>query len=272
MQRETKPLARLAAAVDRVDLSADPPMLAQARRSAPEIRAVIAAFNRLQGRLSEMLRARMTLIGGIAHDVRTFATRLRLRVEQIPDAAERARAVADIDDMIRLLDDALLSARTGGGGLSQEMVEWAALVRADVNDRRAQGETVDVTTEDGAASEAIVLGDRLALRRVLANIIDNAIKYGRVAHVRTGMAAGANPMIVVSVDDEGPGIPEQARAAMLEPFNRLEASRNRATGGAGLGLAVVRSLVEAHGGTVDIAAAPGGGARVNVALPVFKPA
>ena len=266
MQRETRPLARLAAAVDRVDLSADPPLLPQARRSAPEIRAVIAAFNRLQGRLSEMLRARMTLIGGIAHDVRTFATRLRLRVEQIPDTAEQQRAIADIDDMIRLLDDALLSSRAGGGGLSQEMVEFAALVRSEAEDRRAQGETVDVTLE-GVVKDAIVLGDRLALRRVIANIVDNAIKYGHLAHVR--MSLGDNT-IVVTVDDEGPGIPADRRQAMLEPFNRLETSRNRLTGGAGLGLAVARSLVEAHGGSVEIAAAPSGGARVIVELPIFR--
>ena len=266
MQRETRPLARLAAAVDRVDLSADPPLLPQARRSAPEIRAVIAAFNRLQGRLSEMLRARMTLIGGIAHDVRTFATRLRLRVEHIPDAAEQQRAIADIDDMIRLLDDALLSSRAGAGGLSQEMVEFDALVRSEVEDRRAQGDAVDVTSE-GAAGDAIVLGDRLALRRVIGNLIDNSIKYGRRAHMRTSLG---HDTIRVTVDDEGPGIPVDRRQAMLEPFNRLETSRNRATGGAGLGLAVVRSLVEAHGGTVDIAAAPGGGARVIVELPVFR--
>jgi signal transduction histidine kinase len=266
MQRETRPLARLAAAVDRVGLSADPPLLPQARRSAPEIRAVIAAFNRLQGRLSEMLRARMTMIGCIAHDVPTFATRLRLRVEQIPDAAEQQRAIADIDDMIRLLDDALLSSRAGAGELSQEMVEFAALVRSEVDDRRAQGDAVELTPE-GMVEDAIVLGDRLALRRVIANIIDNAVKYGRVAHVRTG--AGANT-VVVAVDDEGPGIPADRRQAMLEPFIRLETSRNRATGGAGLGLSVVRSLVEAHGGTVEIAAAPGGGARVIVELPVYR--
>jgi signal transduction histidine kinase len=267
MQRETRPLARLAAAVDRVDLSADPPPLPDARRSAPEIRAVIGAFNRLQRRLSEMLRARMTLIGGIAHDVRTFATRLRLRVERIPDPAERARAVADIDDMIRLLDDALLSSRAGAGGLSQEMVEFSALVRTDVEDRRAQGEAVDLAVET-SGEEAIVLGDRVALRRVVGNIIDNAIKYGRVAHVRITLR---NQNVVTSVDDEGPGIPVDQRDAMLEPFNRLEGSRNRATGGAGLGLAVVRNLVEAHGGTIDIGAASRGGARVVVELPLFQP-
>jgi len=266
MQRETRPLARLAAAVDRVDLTAAPPLLPQARRRAPEIRAVISAFNRLQGRLSEMLRERMTLIGGIAHDVRTFATRLRLRVEQIPDPAEQQRAIADIDDMIRLLDDALLSSRAGAGGLSQEMVEFATLVRTEVDDRRAQGEAVDVTSEQ-AFREAIVLGDRLALRRVVANIVDNAIKYGRVAHVRLSFGRDT---VVVTVDDEGPGIPADRRQAMLEPFNRLETSRNRATGGAGLGLAVARNLVEAHGGTVEISTAPAGGARVMVELPIFR--
>ncbi|QDF40639.1 ATP-binding protein [Bradyrhizobium symbiodeficiens] len=268
MQRETRPLAQLAAAVDRVDLSADPPPLPDARRSAPEIRAVIAAFNRLQGRLAEMLRARMTLVGGIAHDVRTFATRLRLRVEHIPDDAERQRAVADIDDMIRLLDDALLSTRAGAGGLSQEMIELAALIAVEVHDRRAQGAPVDLVT-DAHARNAVVLGDRLALRRILANIIDNALAYGHAAHVRAALKDGA---VVVSIEDEGPGIPDDHRQAVLEPFLRLEKSRNRATGGAGLGLAVVRSLVEAHGGTIEIAAASGGGTRVNVTLPVFQPA
>lgn len=267
MQRETRPLARLAAAVDRVDLSADPPPLPDARRSAPEIRAVIAAFNRLQGRLAEMLRARMTLVGGIAHDVRTFATRLRLRVEHIPDDAERQRAVADIDDMIRLLDDALLSTRAGAGGLSQEMVELAALVAVEVNDRHVQGAAVDLVTDERARN-VVVLGDRLALRRVFANIIDNALAYGHAAHVRTALKDGA---VVVSIDDEGPGIPADQRQTVLEPFHRMEKSRNRATGGAGLGLAVVRNLVEAHGGTIEIGAAPRGGTRVSVTLPVFQP-
>ncbi|MFB6418095.1 MULTISPECIES: sensor histidine kinase [Bradyrhizobium] len=268
MQRETRPLARLAAAVDRVDLSADPPPLPDARRSAPEIRAVIAAFNRLQGRLAEMLRARMTLVGGIAHDVRTFATRLRLRVEHIPDDAERQRAIADIDDMIRLLDDALLSTRAGAGGLSQEMIELPALIAAEVHDRRVQGAAIDLV-RDETGRNVVVLGDRLALRRIFANIFDNALVYGHAAHVAIAVKDGA---LVVSIDDEGPGVPADQRQTVLEPFHRLEKSRNRATGGAGLGLAVVRNLVEAHGGTIEIVAAPGGGTRVNVTLPVFRPA
>lgn len=267
MHRETRPLAQLAAAVDRVDLSADPPPLPEARRSAPEIRAVIAAFNRLQARLNEMMRSRMTLIGGIAHDVRTFATRLRLRVEKIPDAAEQQRAIADIDDMIRLLDDALLSSRVGAGQLSQEMVDFASLARTEADDRRAQGGRVEFSADE-ATRDVIVLGDRLALRRIVANVTDNAVKYGHVARLQLRLE---NPAIVLTVDDEGPGIPADRRQAMLEPFNRLESSRNRATGGAGLGLAVVRSLVEAHDGTIALMEAPGGGTSVRIALPVFRP-
>ncbi|WP_199763357.1 sensor histidine kinase, partial [Bradyrhizobium guangdongense] len=188
--------------------------------------------------------------------------------EHIPDDVERQRAVADIDDMIRLLDDALLSTRAGAGGLSQEMVELAALVAVEVHDRHVQGAAVDLVADERARN-VVVLGDRLALRRVFANIIDNALAYGRAAHVRTILKDGA---VVVSIGDEGPGIPADQRQTVLEPFHRLEKSRNRATGGAGLGLAVVRSLVEAHGGTIAIGAAPGGGTRVSVTLPVFQPA
>lgn len=266
MHRETRPLSQLAAAVDRVDLSADPPPLPEARRSAPEIRALIAAFNRLQTRLSEMMRSRMILVGGIAHDVRTFATRLRLRVEKIPDAAERQRAVADIDDMICLLDDALLSSRAGAGQLMQEMVDFAALVRTEVDDRRAQNCHVELSADE-ASNAVIVIGDRLALRRIVANAVDNAIKYGHRARLRLQLA---HPDILLTIDDDGPGIPPERRQAMLEPFNRLETSRNRRTGGAGLGLAVVRSLVEAHEGTIVLSEAPSGGTRVGIGLPVFQ--
>jgi signal transduction histidine kinase len=139
-------------------------------------------------------------------------------------------------------------------------------VRTETDDRRAQGSHVELSADE-ATRGVIVLGDRLALRRIVANIVDNAIKYGRVARLRLQLES---PAIVLTVDDEGPGIPPDRRQAMLEPFNRLETSRNRATGGAGLGLAVARSLVEAHDGTIEIAEAPGGGTRVRIGLPVFR--
>ena len=266
MHRETKPLARLAEAVDRVDLSLDPVALPEARRSAPEIRSLIDAFNRLQGRLGELLRSRMAMLGGISHDVRTYATRLRLRAEKINDEAERDRAIADINDMILLLDDALLASRAGAGELAEEMVEIDDIIRAEVADRQSGGARIDY---QGGHWEQVptVLGDRLALRRVVANLADNAIKYGGSAHLRSMIV---DKDFLLTVDDDGAGIPPEHRQAMLEPFSRLETSRSRGTGGAGLGLAIARGLTEAHGGALSIQEAPSGGARISVRLPLFQ--
>lgn len=265
MHRETKPLARLAEAVDRVDLSLEHVALPDARRNAPEIRALVGAFNRLQGRLGTLLRSRMAMLGGISHDVRTFATRLRLRAEKIGDEAERQRVMTDIDDMIWLLDDALLASRAGAGELAEEMVEIDDLIGTEVRDRQANGAPIDFRPA-GSDRLAVVLGDRLALRRVVANLIDNAIKYGSAAHLASAIQ---DDHITLTIDDEGAGIPIEQRLAMLEPFSRLETSRNRGTGGAGLGLAIARSLTEAHGGQLSIDNAPTGGARLTLRLPLF---
>src|SRR5262249_49804137 len=143
------------------------------------------AFNRLQVRLSDLVRSRIAMIGGISHDVRTFLTRLRLRVDRIPDEEERDRAAADIEDMIRLLADAVLASRAGARELAQELVDFAQVVLAEVDDRRAAGKPVELLVADapggnGGANTArdtgrntTVLGDRLALRRVISNLVDN---------------------------------------------------------------------------------------------------
>lgn len=267
MHRETRPLSRLAWAVDRIDISGTPVILPRPNRGAPEIGALVDAFDRLQIRLSQLLRARMAMLGGISHDVRTFATRLRLRVELIPEGRERDRAISDISDIIRLLDDGLLASRAGVGELSEELLEFAGLVRAEVEDRQAEGAAVDLGVEPEAEA-ATVLGDPLALKRVVFNLVDNALKYGKVAHVSVHMDT---LRLILTVDDEGSGIPLDKRDILLEPFVRLEASRSRDTGGSGLGLAIVRNLVEAHNGTVAIADKPGGGGRIVITLPVFIP-
>jgi len=224
------------------------------------------AFNRLQVRLSHLVRARIAMIGGISHDVRTFLTRLRLRVDRIPDEEERDRAAADIADMIRLLDDAVLASRAGARELAQELVDFAQVVLAEVDDRRAAGKPVELQAADVPKGNTTVLGDRLALRRVISNLFDNALIYGKVARVSI---KSDSQSVTLLVDDEGPGIPPDQREQILEPFVRIEDSRSRRTGGAGLGLAVARSLVEAQDGTISITQAPSGGARFAVRLPLF---
>lgn len=268
LHREIRPLTRLAAAVDRIDPAGDPIHLPAIRSSTPEIGALIRAFDRLQTRLQTMMRSRFAMIGGIQHDVRSFATRLRLRVEHLPDARERERAAQDIANMIELLDNALLTARAGVGALDEELLDLALLVQTEVTDLKAAGSQVQL--ESGpAGAEAWVIGDRLALRRVLGNVIDNAVKFGERARVTL---SSDGKQVSIHVDDDGPGFLPEHRDILLEPFVRAEPSRARATGGAGLGLAVARGLVEAHGGGITLGANGTGGGRVTLTLPLFAPA
>ncbi|MDC7786807.1 ATP-binding protein [Rhodoplanes sp. TEM] len=279
LRREARPLRELAAAVDRVPLGTAAPPIPDRATNAPEIRALIGAFNRFTGRIADLLRARMALMGGISHDLRTYVTRLRLRADLIPDAQERARTVADLDEMSRLLDDSLLASRTGAPMVNEELVAVAPLLAREVADRTPKAADgadaappVSLTVAPEAAA-AEVLGDAIALRRLFANLVDNALRYGRVARIAATVAPRGGDMaamLIVTVDDDGPGIPEQDRAAMLEPFARADASRNRATGGAGLGLAIANGVATQHGGTLTLADAPGGGLRATVRLPVFE--
>ncbi|MEM9099000.1 MAG: ATP-binding protein [Pseudomonadota bacterium] len=267
LHREFGPLSRLAVAVDKVDPMQEPVALPAIRARSPELRALVAAFERLQDRLSVLIRGRMALIGGIQHDLRTFATRLRLRADKITDPEERARAVQDISDMIQLLDDALLASRAGANELDEELVELAELIASEVMDRSVQSQAVSLTIAPKAQG-LTVLGDRLALRRIIGNLIDNALKFGKQAQLSLTVEHSS---LVLTVDDKGPGIPVEMRPVLLEPFTRLEGSRARGTGGSGLGLSVVGSLLSAHRGTLCIDDAPGGGARVEAKLPIFKP-
>jgi signal transduction histidine kinase len=247
VQREIRPLVTLARAADRMEPGGPPVPLPPVTGRNPDVRRLIQAFGRLQDRLHVLMKTRLALISGVQHDVRSFATRLRLRVEAIPDTQDRSRAVKDIEDMIRLLDDALLSARGAQGSLDEELIDLVDFLKGDIGDLTRSG--VPVSLGALPAGEVAVLADRLALRRMVGNLVDNAVKYGTRAHVtlsREGDAA------MISVSDDGPGIAPAERLQLLEPFTRGEPSRARQTGGAGLGLAIVRTLAEAQGGSVDI--------------------
>lgn len=265
VQREIRPLLTLSRAADRMDPAGPPIPLPSVIGRTREVKSLIEAFGRLQDRLQLLMTSRLALLSGVQHDVRSFATRLRLRVEAIPDPAERGRAVKDIEDMIRLLDDALVSARAGSGSLDEELIELGEWVTTEVADLGRNG--VPVTLSGLPSTPIEILADRVALKRILGNLVDNAIKYGQRAEVtlvRTGQAG------VLVVRDDGPGIPADMRGLLLEPFTRGEPSRARQTGGAGLGLAIVQTLARAHGGTIEIGDAPGGGAEVRVSLPLFE--
>ncbi len=254
VQREIRPLLTLARAADRMDPSGPPIRLPAVSGRTREVRSLIQAFGRMQDRLQLLLSSRLALISGVQHDVRSFATRLRLRVEAIPEEKDREKAIRDIEDMIRLLDDALLSARGAQGSLDEELIDLVDFLKGDIGDLQRSG--MPVTLAPLPAGEIAVLADRLALRRMVANLVDNAVKYGERAKVSLGLEG---PWAVIGIADEGPGIAAADRLMLLEPFARGEPSRARQTGGAGLGLAIVRTLAEAHGGTIEIGGSSTGG-------------
>jgi two-component system osmolarity sensor histidine kinase EnvZ len=256
--REARPLRRLATSVARFAESAVPDPVES--RGAPEIRRLITAVNDMQERIAGLVKGRTILLGAISHDLKTFLTRLRLRVERIPDSEQQARAASDLDDMTALIEDALALARGAAVSDRREEVDVADLLSQQIAGRK----DARVHLHCAISEPANVRGDAVALRRLFANLLDNALRYGSSAEVALARGGGA---VVVTVDDEGPGIPALERCAVFEPFYRIDASRSRETGGAGLGLAIARAIVEAHGGRISADAAPNGGARINVVLP-----
>lgn len=258
--RETAPLARLARSVERFGEAIEPAPVPE--RGAREVRALIGAVNRMQSRIAELVRDRTFMLAAISHDLRTYLTRLRLRVEMMPDGESRDRATRDVEDMNALLDEALAFAGTSFNGHAREPIDVVDIVRSECAERAATGAAVLALLPP---AKLIVSGERAALARVVGNLIDNALKYGREADV--SVAAGAK-VVEILVDDRGPGVPAGQRGRIFEPFLRLDPSRNRERGGAGLGLAIARRLVESHGGAIAVEDRPGGGARFRVSLPL----
>jgi two-component system, OmpR family, osmolarity sensor histidine kinase EnvZ len=257
--RETSPLARLARLVERFGEAIAAPV---PERGAREVRALIVAFNHMQSRIADLVRGRTFMLAAISHDLRTYLTRLRLRVEMVTDADVRERATRDVEDMNALLEDALAFARTSFNGAARESVDVVGVVRLECAERAATGGAVRATLPPHGLT---VAGERAALARVVGNLIDNALKYGREADVR--VVAGASA-VEIMVDDDGPGVPADERERIFEPFLRLDPSRNRERGGAGLGLAIARQLIQRYGGAIAVEDRPGGGARFRVSLPL----
>lgn len=225
-----------------------------------DIRAVIAAYNALQLRVTAMLTEKDRMLGAIGHDLRTPLASLRVRIESVDDDEDRGRMAETIDEMNRMLDDILSLARLGRPSEPATDVDVAALVDAVVEDFRELGQPV--TIED-APRTPMRLRPTL-MRRAVRNLIENAVKYGQSATVRVDPGPDR---VAILVCDEGPGIPPDRLAEVFDPFTRLETSRNRETGGSGLGLALARAIVRDAGGEISLANRPAGGLEAIITLP-----
>ncbi|NPU15203.1 two-component sensor histidine kinase [Bradyrhizobium sp. 83002] len=256
--REARPLRQLSRSLGQ--FSSDATAVHVKPAGAPEIRNLISAVNDMQTRISELVRGRTLLLGAVSHDLKTYITRLRLRVERLPEQEQRDKAAGDLDEMTRLLEDALAVSRGGFAAIQRQPLDLTAMLMEIVDDRRQSG--AQISAELGRAP-LTVLGEPTALRRLFINLIENALRFATRCTVRVLPDKSA----VIAIDDDGPGIPPDARNAVFEPFFRLENSRSRSTGGSGLGLAIVKQIADAHGASLDLSTSPEGGLRVRVAFP-----
>lgn len=252
-----RPLALVAAASRDLYTTAEPKRLAET--GPREVRDLAHAFNEMQDRIAKLIDDRTQTLAAVSHDLKTPITRLRFRIEDLP-AKSRTLIAADLTEMERMLDGTLAFLKGDRSDEAVRSIDLASLIETIVDDLADQGATVSY---DGPRS-VVVKGRRLALKRALSNLIDNAVKYGGTA--RVGMTMSEQSAIV-TIDDDGPGIPPASVEDMFRPFVRLEASRNAETGGVGLGLTVARTILRGHGGDVTMANRDGGGLRVSVILP-----
>nr|WP_255692515.1 ATP-binding protein [Luteimonas sp. XNQY3] len=259
-RRLTLPLRRLADASAQMDLGtrAHPVPVEGAREVRVLGQAIADAHLRLRAQADDVT----AMLAAVAHDLRTPLTGLRLRAESA-SSPDRERMVADIERMQAMIAQVLAYAQGEIAPLQREPVDLVALAHELATSARSQGQHVRVQGD----TQATLQGDALALRRALSNLIDNAVRYASAVEVLIHESDGR---LRIDVADRGPGIPAAARARLVQPFQRMEHSRNRETGGAGLGLAVARSVAERHGGMLELHEREGGGLLARMVLPLTE--
>lgn len=226
-----------------------------------DVRDLIAAFNAYRGRISTMLSDKDRMLGAVGHDLRTPLASLRVRVEQVEDDVLRDKMIASIEEMTAMLTDILALARSGAGTEAQERIPLREMIGELAADYQERGKDVAI----GDMADANVLARPMLLKRALRNLTDNAVAYGVRARLSV-VIDGALARIVVS--DDGVGLTDEQIGALVEPFARGEQSRNRATGGAGLGLSIARDIAEGEGGALTLRNREGGGLDAVIVLPL----
>jgi signal transduction histidine kinase len=238
--RVSRPLSALAYASDEVARGRTAPRLKV--RGPDDIRLAAEAFNAMSDRVTRTLESQRQLLSAVGHDLRTPLAAMRITAEFVEDGEVRERLARNIEEL-QSLTEAVLSAARAGPGEEKRRVDLAALIESVCDDLVELGMPVEVNISGSAPC----LCRPSEIRRATRNLIENAARYGGEARVSL---ATEGDSFVVTVNDNGPGIPEDKLEEVFEPFVRLEASRNAATGGAGLGLTLARSIAKEHGGDV----------------------
>lgn len=259
-RRMTRSWAVLAQAADRVGRGDYPEPVPE--NGPIEIRRAAKAFNRMTARLKRFVEDRTRMLAAISHDLRTPITSLRLRAEFVEDAENRSRIIETLNEMEQMVEAAMTFAREETANEATRKIDIAALIEAAVEDLAETGRPIRFL---GDGEPRVYPCRPLSIKRALGNLISNALTFGDQVEVLLKPADDGG--IWIEVSDDGPGIPSDQRDQVFEPFFRLESSRNRETGGIGLGLAIARTAIRAHGGEIYLEDAPSGGLLARIYLP-----
>ncbi|HVY16522.1 MAG TPA: ATP-binding protein [Rhodopila sp.] len=264
VRRMMAPLRVLANAAEVLGRDVNAPPLPEDGPS--EIATAAIAFNTMAGRIRRFVQDRTELLTAIGHDLRTPITRLKLRAEFVEDEEQRTKILVDLEELEAMVSATLAFGRDARASEPVTALDLAELLRTILDDAAdARPDLQDVLLYEGPA-HLTIQARSLSLKRALANLVTNAVNYGGSATVR--LKPPVNRLVEVQVEDSGPGIPAAELERVFEPFHRGEPSRNRETGGVGLGLAIARNILRAHGGDITLANRAEGGARATVTLPI----
>jgi signal transduction histidine kinase len=259
IRRITRPLRALTIASDKLGRGEVTPPLPE--RGPADIRQTTRAFNQMNQRLQRFVQDRTRMLAAMSHDLRTPITTLRLRAEFLEDTDNRRKILATLDEMQAMTEAALAFAREAAAQEDSRRVDLTALVASLCDDLADMGQDVQFTEEQQYPYTC----RPVSLKRALRNLIENAVRYGQRARVAINLKPTE---LHITIDDDGPGIPTEDNERVFEPFVRLETSRNRDTGGIGLGMSIARSILREHGGEVILNNRPTGGLQVTVTLPI----
>lgn len=253
----SRPIQRLSDAAERLSEDLDSPPLDE---SGPrEARQAAHTFNKMQRRILEQVKQRSRMLGAVSHDLRTPLSRLKLRLEKIDDDKLQGQMRQDLDDMISMLDATLTYLHEQRTSEAPQWMDVQALVESLSENVQDQGANVQAS---GHCAPLQV--QPMALRSCINNLMDNALRYAGQALITL---QDYREQLVIRVIDHGPGIAPEQREAVFEPFFRLEGSRNRNSGGVGLGMTIAREAAQRMGGQLTLEETPGGGLTAVIRLP-----
>ncbi len=259
MRNQVRPIRRLAQAAEEIGKGRD--VLWFRLEGAAEVRQAGAALMVMRDRLRRQISQRTAMLAGVSHDLRTPLTRMRLQLELMPETKATAALNTDVSDMEQMLDGYLAFAR-GEEAEPSQPIDLEELVAEVAAAARRQDKAPVIVKPFGSLSMTLRYA---AMKRCLSNLVGNAVRYGKHAEISV---VRHDHLVDIMIDDPGPGIPPDMREDMFRPFTRMEESRNSATGGVGLGLAIARDIARAHGGDIILEDSPLGGLRARLWLPM----